>query len=278
MPLYLRPEYTADALAALARQPLAVLAGGTDFYPARVGQAIDEDVIDISRIPALRGIVEEAGHYRFGATTTWAQIVQAPLPAWLKGLQLAAREVGGPQIQNAGTIGGNLCNASPAADGAPVLMALDASVELVSLKGTRHVPVRDFLLGNRKTQRSAAELLTAVLVPKPAQLARSTFLKLGARRYLVISIVMAGACVHADDRGCISQAGIAVGACSAVAQRLTELEQELVGVPASKAWKFARARHLRALKPLDDVRGDPAYRQHAALQLVRDALRELAGE
>lgn len=276
MPLYLRPEFTAEALAELASRPLGILAGGTDFYPARVGQVVEEDVLDVTRIAALRGIAGEPGHYRFGATVTWAEVGHTSLPDWLQGFQGAAREVGGAQIQNAGTIGGNLCNASPAADGVPILMALNASVELASLAGIRRVPVTDFLIGNRKTQRAPGELLTAVLVPKPEGRARSAFLKLGTRRYLVISIVMVGVCVVTDDLNRISRAGIAVGACSAVAQRLTELEQALVGTPVDEAWELAEARHLRGLKPMDDVRGDAGYRHHAALQLVRDALRAVA--
>ncbi|MFN0313961.1 MAG: FAD binding domain-containing protein [Burkholderiales bacterium] len=278
MPIYLRPRYTGDALAALAQQPLEILAGGTDFYPVRVGRMVDEDVLDITGIGALRGITEEPAHYRFGATTTWTDIVQAPLPAWLKGLQWAAREVGGPQIQNAGTIGGNLCNASPAADGVPVLMALNASVELVSASGVRQMPLTDFLTGNRKTRLAPSELLAGVLVPKLKGRARSTFLKLGARRYLVISIAMVGACVETDEKGRITQAGIAVGACSVVAQRLRDLEDAVVGAPVNQAWELAEARHLKGLNPIDDVRGDASYRRRAALQLVRDALRELPHE
>ncbi len=275
MSLYLRPEHTAEAIAALARQPLEILAGGTDFYPARVGRVVDEDILDITRIDALRGIAEEPKHYRLGATVTWADVVQAPLPGWLSGLQRAAREVGGAQIQNAGTIGGNLCNASPAADGVPALMSLDASVELASDAGVRLMPLTQFLLGNRKTRLARGELLTAVLIPKPEGRARSTFLKLGTRRYLVISIVMVGVCVVTDEQDRIMRAGIAVGACSAVAQRLHELEQALVDTPAKEAWRRVEASHLCGLNPMDDVRGDAGYRRHAALGLVRDSLREV---
>jgi CO/xanthine dehydrogenase FAD-binding subunit len=96
-----------------------VLAGGTDFYPARVGRAIDEDILDITAIGELRGIAEDADGWRIGATTTWSELIETRLPPLFDGLKLAAREVGGRQIQNAGTIAGNLCNASPAADGVP---------------------------------------------------------------------------------------------------------------------------------------------------------------
>src|SRR5947208_6054361 len=100
---YLRPTSLDEALQALAR-PWTVLAGGTDFYPARVGRAIDEDVVDITAVAALRGISANAGGWRLGATTTWSELIEAPLPALFDGLKQAAREVGGRQIQNVGTL------------------------------------------------------------------------------------------------------------------------------------------------------------------------------
>src|SRR6478672_9862003 len=133
---YLRPTSLDEALAALAR-PWTVLAGGTDFYPARVGRAIDENVLDITGIQDLRGISAGPTGWRLGGTTTWSELIETPLPPLFDGLKQAAREVGGRQIQNTGTVAGNLCNASPAADGMPVLMALGASAVLRSERGER---------------------------------------------------------------------------------------------------------------------------------------------
>src|SRR5580692_2894638 len=220
MGAYLRPSRLEDALTALAR-PHVVLAGGTDFYPARVGRAIDENVLDISGIPALRGISAGPTGWRLGATTTWSELIETPLPPLFDALKQAAREVGGRQIQNAGTIAGNLCNASPAADGVPPLLALDAEVELVSNVGVRRLPLADFIVGNRKTQRKADELLAAVLVPRALENAASTFVKLGARRYLVISISMVAVVVKLSDEERVDErkvleARVAVGSCSAV--------------------------------------------------------------
>src|SRR5687768_9811045 len=99
--MYLRPHDLPDALAALAAGPRAVLAGGTDFYPARVGRSVDEDVLDISAIGGLRGIADSGDHWRIGALTTWSDLIAAPLPPCFQALKLAAREVGGVQIQNA---------------------------------------------------------------------------------------------------------------------------------------------------------------------------------
>jgi CO/xanthine dehydrogenase FAD-binding subunit len=275
MPEYLRPHRLEEALGALQR-PFTVLAGGTDFYPARVGRSIDEDVLDISAIGGLRGIAATAAGWRLGATTTWGELIAADLPPLFDGLKQAAREVGGRQIQNAGTIAGNLCNASPAADGVPPLLALDAALELASRTGSRTVPLSAFITGNRCTTLMPGELVVAIHVPAPAHEARSAFLKLGARRYLVISIVMAAATLEiADDR--ISRARIAVGACSAVAQRLPALEAALVGAPldASLGGRV-EADHLAPLRPIDDVRGSAGYRSDAALTVLRRLLQGFA--
>jgi CO/xanthine dehydrogenase FAD-binding subunit len=275
---YLRPQSLDDALAAL-RGGAAILAGGTDFYPARAGRAVDEDVVDVTCVSGLRGISKDAGQSRIGALTTWSEIVAAPLPPHLAGLRLAAREIGGVQIQNAGTVAGNICNASPAADGVPALLALSAEVELASAQGRRVLPLERFILGPRRTALAPGELVTAILVPDASPRAKSTFLKLGARRYLVISIAMVSAMVDVDARGRVTACGIAVGSCSAVAQRLADLERDLRGRPLSRALADAvEARHLRPLAPIDDVRGTAAYRIDAAASLVRRALEHLADE
>jgi CO/xanthine dehydrogenase FAD-binding subunit len=276
---YLRPSVLDDALRARAAGPCAVLAGGTDFYPARVGRAVDEDVLDLTAVKALRGIAETREGLRIGALVTWSDLVAAPLPPCFDALKLAAREVGGVQIQNAGTVAGNLCNASPAADGVPPLLALGAEVELASVRGLRRLPLGAFILGNRRTACAADELVTAVLAPRWGERARSTFLKLGARRYLVISIAMVAVTVETDAQGAIARCGIAVGACSAVAQRLPALEAALAGrrlAPGIGA--IVAPAHLAPLTPIDDVRATAGYRADAAATLVARALEKLAHE
>src|SRR5689334_11779204 len=158
---YLRPTALEEALQALAR-PCTVLAGGTDFFPARVGRTIDETVLDITAIAALRGISATADGWRLGATTTWSELIETPLPPLFDALKQAAREVGGRQIQNCGTLAGNLCNASPAADGVPPLLALAAEVELAGPSGTRQLPLSAFITGNRCTLLAPGELLVAI--------------------------------------------------------------------------------------------------------------------
>jgi CO/xanthine dehydrogenase FAD-binding subunit len=276
MASYARPTELGDALALLAREaPPTLLAGGTDFYPARLGRPIDEDVLDLTAITALRGVREESDHWRLGALATWSAVIAAPLPPLFDGLKRAAREVGGVQVQNSGTLAGNLCNASPAADGTPNLIVLGAEVELASAKGTRRLPVDAFVIGSRRVARQPDEIVTAILVPKASPSARTTFLKLGARRYLVISIVMVAGLLETAD-GLVREARVAVGAASAVAQRLTSLEAELIGKPATTAISdLVTPAHLAALSPIDDVRASAAYRREAACELVRRVLREL---
>jgi CO/xanthine dehydrogenase FAD-binding subunit len=276
---YLQPSVLDDALAALATRPWAVLAGGTDFYAARVGRPIREAILDISRLASLRGIAREGGGWRIGALTTWSDVLRAALPPVFDGLKQAAREVGGVQTQNAGTVAGNLCNASPAADGVPALMSLSAEIELASAGGVRRLPLTDFVTGNRATQRRPEELVTAILVPARSGRARSKFVKLGARRYLVISIAMAAVALDTGEDGRVEYAGVAVGACSPVARRIPALEARLLGQTLNaELADLVRPADLGALSPISDVRGTAEYRREAALTLVRRALRELADE
>lgn len=272
---YLRPQHLDEALAALAASPRMIVAGGTDYYPARVGKPLDDDVLDITALPELRRIADFGQAWRIPALATWTDLIEADLPALFDGLKLAAREVGGVQIQNTGTICGNLCNASPAADGIPALMALDAAVELVSASGRRVLPVTEFVLGNRRTARRPDELVASLIVPKID--ARSSFLKLGARKYLVISIVMVGAVLATRPDGRIGTARFAVGSCAATAKRLPELEAELIGRALdARTAQIVNERHLASLAPIDDVRGTAEYRRDATLTLLRRALAEFA--
>ncbi|MCY3829115.1 MAG: xanthine dehydrogenase family protein subunit M [Rhodospirillaceae bacterium] len=276
MSVYLRPDNLEEALDALQRRPLTVLAGGTDYYPGRVGRPLDDDLLDLTGIATLRGIADEGDRWRIGALATWTDLVRADLPACFDGLKDAAREVGGVQIQNAGTIAGNLCNASPAADGAPNLAALEAEVELSAADGVRRLPVTEFLTGNRTTALGPGEIVTAVLVPKLPDNAASAFLKLGARRYLVISIVMIGI-VLVPDGGTVSDARIAVGACSPVTRRLPALEAVLKGKPLDTGLGEAVSAEAveTVLSPIDDVRGSAGYRLDATVTMLRRGLSEM---
>jgi len=254
-----------------------ILAGGTDFYPALGERLPQGNIVDITALDEIRGISIEGNYFRIGGLTTWTQVIRTPLPPCFDALKAAAREVGSVQIQNRGTVAGNLCNASPAADGVPPLLALDAEVELASGEGRRRVPLGQFITGNRRTLRGQNEILTAVLVPRRMEEAASAFLKLGARRYLVISISMVAAVVQADGRW-VSEAHIAVGSCSASAQRLGTLEKDLGGVLAAPGiGEAVRAEHLLPLSPINDARATADYRRDASLTLVQRALEACVG-
>ena len=279
MGTYVRPTTLPQALE-YRRDGAEILAGGTDFWPVRVGRSgystPDAVVLDLGAVGCLRGISRQDGQWRIGALVTWTDIAEAGLPSAFRALQMAAREVGGRQVQNRGTIAGNLCNASPAADSVPALLALGASVELASLTGTRTIPLAQFLVGPRRTTLRPDEVMTALLVPEPHPQTRSHFIKLGARRYQLISVVM-GAAVVRFDAGKVADAAIAIGACSPVAMRLPALEAAMIGAQIVDLAGLPMAAHLTDLAPIDDVRANAVYRREAAMVVTRRLLAELAG-
>jgi CO/xanthine dehydrogenase FAD-binding subunit len=276
--LYFRPTTINDAVHVLAKHGGLILSGGTDFFPALGDRPGPPSVVDISALDEIKGITTDSTCIRIGGLTTWSEVVATPLPRCFDALKSAAREIGGIQIQNRGTVAGNLCNASPAADGVPPLLALDAEVELASTAGVRRVPLADFIVGNRKTLRRPDEILASVIVPRALDDAASAFLKLGARRYLVISIAMVAAVVKKDSAGLVADVRVAVGSCSATSQRLTALERALVGKPACLGLgALASSQHLMPLSPIDDVRATAAYRTDVALTLVGRALDACVG-
>jgi CO/xanthine dehydrogenase FAD-binding subunit len=271
--ILIRPESLAEATNLLAARDYTILSGGTDVFPALVDRPPPAAMLDLSRLDDIRGITSQDGTIRIGGATTWSEIIAAPLPRAFDALKAAAREVGSVQIQNRGTIAGNLCNASPAADGVPPLLALDAEVELVSSCGTRRLALADFVLGNRHTARAPDEILSAVIVPEPHACARSAFLKLGTRRYLVISIVMVAVVVDCAPDHTICDARVAVGSASVVATRLLALEARLRGQTAdADVARTITADELAPLSPIDDVRATAVYRMDAARELIARAL------
>lgn len=271
MAAHYTPLHLDEALALLAEHQCQLVAGGTDYFPARGHVPVSQDILDISRLDGLRGINWQTDNsLRIGATTTWTDIIRADLPPAFDGLKAAAREVGSVQIQNAGTIAGNLCNASPAADGMPPLLTLDAEVELAGPNGARRLALNDFVRGPRHTALQQGEMMVAVHVPPPPDGARAAFQKVGARKYLVISIVMTSVLIRLDGQGRIDLARVAVGACSAVAQRLEALERDLIGAAPQDI--DVTPRHLAPLAPIADMRADEAYRLEAAPQQIRRAI------
>jgi len=262
---YFAPDTLDDALAHLDTTAMSIVAGGTDFFPA-MGVA-PQVILDVSRIKGLRGILQNDAGWRIGAAATWTDIINADLPATFDGLKQAACEVGSQQIQNTGTIAGNLVNASPAADGVPPLLTLDAQVEVASVRGVRVLPLSKFITGVRQTALQAGEMVTAILIQPQPDHAQAAFSKLGSRKYLVISTAMAAAVIGYDAQGRIDHARVAVGACAPVAQRLPALEADLIGTAGKDM--LITAIHLTPLAPISDVRGNGEYRLDAVAEMIR---------
>ena len=271
LPNYYRPDNLKAGLIALSENSWNLLAGGTDFYPARVGKHLNEKVMDLTGITELRSIRETKDQIYIGALTTWTDIVNAKLPEAFEGLRKAAKTIGGVQTQNAGTICGNICNASPAADSVPNLMALEAKVQLMSVKETRVLPLEEFILGNRKTARKRDEFVTGLIIPHPGKDARGNFEKLGSRAFLVISIAMVGVVAKLNESEEIANLNVAVGACSAVSQRLYLLEKEAKGQKLKDL--EIKPLHFENLEPIDDIRGTAVYRNAVISELVMRAIR-----
>ncbi len=272
---YLSPTSLDEALAVLNAKGPSIIAGGTDWYPAQGETPIDCDMLDLTRIQDLRGIEHGPNGWRIAAASTWSDLIDAELPRAFDGLKAAARDVGSVQIQNAGTIAGNICNASPAADGVPPLLTLDASVEVRSSESTRIVPLRDFISGVRNVDLKQGELVTAILIPDMSKTRKSAFVKLGARKYLVISIAMVAVSCEVYH-GTLRDVRIAVGSCSPVAKRLQKLETALDCYPLADVERIVASADFSALSPIDDVRGSAAYRLDVVASLITRALLEAA--
>ncbi len=273
---YHNPTDLDVALQIAAQRGGQVIAGGTDIYPSARQGIKPSHFLDVTQVAGLTGISRTDEGFRIGAATTWAQVLRADLPSAFDALKQAAREVGSVQIQNAGTVAGNLCNASPAADGVPPLLTLDASVEVASAaRGKRILSLPQFIIGVRQTALAEDELVTAILVPTPPDHAGAAFEKLGTRRYLVISIIMTSALITCDASGCIADARVAVGAASPVAQRLPALEREIRGQRPGDI--VVTKQHLAPLSPINDVRGSCAYRLDALAEQCARAIRRAAG-
>ncbi|MFC0080959.1 FAD binding domain-containing protein [Aciditerrimonas ferrireducens] len=277
-----------EALQALAADPPPeVLAGGTDFMvEVNFARRRPQAILAVSRIDALGQWQQRDGQLRLGAGVTYTQLLEPPLAELAPALAQAARTVGSPQIRNAGTIGGNLVTASPAGDTLPVLLALDAEVELASAQGTRTLPLEAFLLGPKRCARRPDELLVAVRFPAP--FGRQEFVKVGTRNAMVIAV--ASACVVLDPG--TGQVRIALGsvgptplrARAAEAYLAEQLVPQGTGPADTSAFELrdgeaalAEVRRLvaEAAQPIDDHRSSAAYRRHAVGVCVARALERL---
>lgn len=260
------PASLDEALTGLAERPGAqLLAGGTDFMvEVNFGHRRPTDVVVLDRLAELKEWSHQAGEVRIGAGVTYARLREPGLAALVPALAEAARTVGSPQIRAAGTIGGNLATCSPAGDTLPVLSALDATVELASVRGRRHLSVHEFMVGVKRTALAPDELVVSVTVPVLD--GWQGFAKVGVRNAMVISMV--GACLATDRRG--RSVRLAMGAVGPTMLRATAAEEWLAGridwdgggIDEATARRFGQEA-AAAARPIDDHRSTAAYRRHA---------------
>jgi CO/xanthine dehydrogenase FAD-binding subunit len=266
---YVRPRDLDEALAARAAHPdWMLLAGGTDLMVTANHRPVPAGIIDLWRLPGLGTITASDRSITIGAGATWYEVENHPavLEKWLP-LSLAAREIGALQIQMRGTLGGNVGNSSPVGDSLPVLLALDAQLELASVRGRRTVPYSQFCTGYRKTVLAPDELIVSATLAAPSASTHTLWRKVGTRRAQSISKVMGAAAITIDG-GVVSSARVALGAVADRPIRIAAVEDAVRGLTPGKAADAARAALRTAIKPIDDVRSTATYRHEVAENLV----------
>lgn len=249
-----------------------VLAGGTDlFVRLRADQSSHTpDLVSLARVPELQNIAEESGFLSIGAATPLQRILAHELVRTHAPLMLQALgTIGGPAIRNMGTLGGNICTASPAGDSLPPLYLLDTRLELASLSGTRVVSIADFIHGPGKTVLSPGEVLTRILVPKTEPCAKEHFVKVGRRAALSIAVVSFAGQGQLDEHGCIAALNMAWGSVGPTVMRLPSLETALIGTRVDHDMLgHVQAAVRSGLHPMSDLRASAQYRLRVAANLT----------
>ncbi|HZQ63821.1 MAG TPA: FAD binding domain-containing protein [Gaiellaceae bacterium] len=255
----LTPRTLAEALRIKAEHPDAVpIQGGTDvMVELNFDRRRPEVLLNLNEVAELRGWSRENGAVRLGSGLTYDEAMRPPLAELLPALAEASRTVGSPQIRNRGTIGGNLGTASPAGDALPPLLVERAEVELAGARGTRTLPLSEFLVGPKRNAAEPDELITAVRVTPSG--APQTFMKVGPRNAMVIAVCSL-AVVADRERG---ELRASFGSAGPVAGLVSCSIEEAASFPERVA---------AAASPIDDVRGTAAYRRHALRVLARRAL------
>lgn len=255
-----------------------LIAGGTDLVVQMKSRLVSpEVVINLLPLQELQGMEIRDGHLCLGALVTHAALTNSPLlQANWPLLAEAAHKIGSPQIRHIGTIGGNLVNASPAADTAPALLALEGKVILASKKGERQIPVNSFFLGPGMTILEKDEVLKEILIPIPPAGAQGIFLKLGRRKSLDLAVVSAAVMLHYDPltKYC-NWARIALGAVAPTPIRAQETEKFLVGkILQEEVIHEAGERVQQECQPISDLRASASYRREMVKVLVQRAIKK----
>ena len=278
-----RPANLAEALTLLAQYGPdgKLLAGGTNIVvELRDGHHNCKSLVDLSHLKELRGISQPDGHIVIGGGTTITELIDHPLIVSHAGiLRDAARLFASPLVRNRATVAGNLVDASPAADTAPPLLALNAEVQLMSQAATRWVKLEDFITGVRKTLLQPGELMVAIRWPVPSARSAGAYTKVGLRKADAISVLSAAVMVELDDAGLCKQTSIALGAVAPKPFRARATEALLIGKVLDPVL-IAEAARLAAesTHPIDDIRGTAAYRKRVVAVTVRRLLTKAAEE
>jgi len=269
MTAYHRPRDLDEALALRAAQPgWMVLAGGTDLMVNANHQPVPDGIIDLWRLAELGFVRISDQAIAIGAGTTWHEVERhAAIRERLAPLAAAAREIGALQIQARGTLGGNVGTSSPVGDSLPVLLALDAELEVASVRGRRRVPYHAWCTGYRTTQLAPDELIVAAHLPVPGATTRTTWRKIGTRRAQSISKVMGAAAITLDG-DVVVEARVALGAVAERPIRIAAVEAAVRGLRLGEAGEAARLALRAAIRPIDDVRSTASYRREVAENLV----------
>ncbi len=271
---YYRPKTLKEALILVSElNDFKILAGGTDLIiDMRIKRYVPRNIIDISSINELKYIVDEGDRVRIGALTTLQELLESRIiKDKLLLLAEAIESMASWQIRNLATIGGNLCNASPAADTAPPLLVYEAKVKVRSLKGEREIPISKFFLGPRKTALEKNEILTEIVVPYVKNVG-TAFMKLGRRKAFTLSVVSVATLVSVNGDS-FAEARIALGAVAPTPIRAYTVESYLKGKKVgldviSEGAKLV----LKDISPISDVRASAEYRKDMSVVLTRDAL------
>jgi carbon-monoxide dehydrogenase medium subunit len=273
---YHAPKSLEGALALLAEQENVMpMIGGTDLVIAmREAASTPSHVVELNEIAELNYMREEEGYIKIGATATHTQVASDPLINELPALYDAVSRIGSPQIRNRGTITGNICNASPAADTAPPLLVHDSEVVVKSIDEDRIMPLEELFAGPKINSLEPDELLTEIRVPMPNGGSASSFKRIGRRKAFTLSIVSAAAYIQMEGKTCVD-ANLAFGSVAETPLRVPEAEAVLEGSELDEeAIEEASKIVYETVKPITDVRGTAEYRKDMCPVLMKRAIAE----
>ena len=275
---YIRPRTLDEAAAALEPGTAAILAGGTDLLLyMKQRQVVPETVVDLTALEQLQGITQEGNHITVGACVSHAEIHTSPLiRTGANFLAEAAGQIGGPQIRNMGTIGGNIGNASPAGDTLPPLYALDANVNLYSASGRRMLPIREFITGVGQKQIQQGEFIESISFETLPEEVRSCFIRIVQRKSLAIAKVSVALALQIRD-GIIKDVRIAFGAVAPTIIRAEKTEAYLMGQKLTdKRISGAADKAAQEVSPITDIRSNAVYRRHMVTVNLKRAITRLS--